>query len=85
MNITGNFTEDTLKTLWKVNKENTELKQELQRKDNIINELKEIFKEYHKHQNRLSWYEEDYIEFIEILENKILILDKIKQLEGKNE
>jgi len=59
MNITGNFTEDTLKTLWKVNKENTELKQELQRRDNNWNELKEFLIDLQKlkgiNQQGFSW------------------------------
>ena len=80
MNITGNFTEDTLKTLWKVNKENTELKQELQRKDNIIKDIKE-FIEWHYKDNQefyknkgigLNYPEVDYV------------LDKIKELEDAN-
>lgn len=47
MNITGNFTEDTLKNIWKVNQENKKLKEENQRLNNILNELKkELEQEY---------------------------------------
>ena len=69
MNITGNFTEDTLKTLWKVNKENTELKQKLQRKDNIINELKKWL-EIKEEKETIGTFSD--------------ILDKINELEGDN-
>ena len=78
MNITGNFTEDTLKTLWKVNKENTELKQELQRKDNIINELKSHL------ESEISEWQDVSNEWTkaQVQEDKI-ILDKIKDIENE--
>lgn len=44
MNITGNFTEDTLKNIWKVNQENKKLKKENQRLNNISNETVEYLK-----------------------------------------
>lgn len=44
---------------------------EIERLNNIINELKEWFKGYHKSYASCKWYEEDYIEFIEHLENEI--------------
>ena len=49
MNITGNFTEDTLKNIWKVNQENKKLKEENQRLNNVLNELKwKPIEEYEK-------------------------------------
>lgn len=82
MNITGNFTEDTLKTLWRVNKENTELKQELQRKDNIVNELKNGIKELDN-----MFYETFRISqdgYFSISEWELKdFTDKIKELESK--
>ena len=44
--------------------------------NNILNELKEWFKEFHKYQSRLKWNEENYIEFIEHLENELKESDK---------
>lgn len=44
--------------------------------NNIINELKEWFKGYHKSYAGCKWYEEDYIEFIEHLENELKGSDK---------
>lgn len=44
--------------------------------ENILNELKEWFKEFHKYHSRLKWNEEDYIEFIEHLENELKESDK---------
>ena len=42
----------------------------------IINELKEWFKGYHKSYASCKWYEEDYIEFIEHLENELKGVNK---------
>ena len=49
---------------------------ENQRLNNVLNELKEWFKEFHKYQSRLKWNENDYIEFIEHLENELKESDK---------
>ena len=49
---------------------------EIKRLNNIINELKEWFKGYHKSYASCKWYEEDYIEFIEHLENELKGEDK---------
>ena len=51
-------------------------KKENQRLNNVLNELKEWFKEFHKYQSRLKWNEKDYIEFIEHLENELKESDK---------
>lgn len=42
MNITGNFTEDTLKNIWKVNKENKQLKKQLEAYKNTRKEAIEF-------------------------------------------
>ena len=72
----------------RLNKENEELKKiqctflgtgckaEIERLNNIINELKEWFKGYHKSYANCKWYEEDYIEFIEHLEEELKGSDK---------
>ena len=49
---------------------------ENRRLNNVLNELKEWFKEFHKYQSRLKWNENDYIEFIEHLENELKESDK---------
>lgn len=49
---------------------------EIIRLNNIINELKEWFKGYHKSYASCKWYEEDYIEFIEHLEEELKGCDK---------
>jgi len=53
-----------------------EIEKENQRLNNVLNELKEWFKKFHKYQSRLKWNEEDYIEFIEHLENELKESDK---------
>lgn len=45
--------------------------EENERLNNIINELKEWFKGYHQSYASCKWYEGDYIEFIEHLENEL--------------
>ena len=60
--------------LYKDNQEH--LNSLLEQKNNIINELKEWFKGYHKSYASCKWYEEDYIEFIEHLENELKGSDK---------
>ena len=69
MNITGNFTEDTLKNIWKVNQENKKLKEENQRLNNVLNEIYE-FVDWHYKDNKnffknkgigLNYPECDYI------------------------
>ena len=55
---------------------NQEKEQEIKRLNNIINELKEWFKGYHKSYASCKWYEEDYIEFIEHLEKELKGSDK---------
>lgn len=49
---------------------------EIERLNNVINELKEWFKGYHKSYASCKWYEEDYIEFIEHLEEELKGEDK---------
>lgn len=46
MNIAGNFTEDTLKNIWKVNKENKQLKKQLEAYENMRKEAIEYVKEF---------------------------------------
>ena len=58
---------------WKIIEEKDK---EIKRLNNIINELKEWFKGYHKSYASCKWYEEDYIEFIEHLENELKGSDK---------
>jgi hypothetical protein len=58
--------EKTFNSIWEEN----------QRLNNVLNELKEWFKEFHKYQSRLKWNEKDYIEFIEHLENELKESDK---------
>lgn len=53
-----------------MNEEDKNIK-EIERLNSIINELKEWFKGYHKSYAGCKWYEEDYIEFIEHLENEL--------------
>lgn len=72
MNV--NFTPEQGKACLEI--ENAELRKENQRLNNVLNELKEWFKEFHKYQSRLKWNEEDYIEFIEHLENELKESDK---------
>ena len=69
MNITGNFTEDTLKNILKVNQENKKLKEENQRLNNVLNEIYE-FVDWHYKDNKnffknkgigLNYPECDYI------------------------
>ena len=50
--------------------------EENQRLNNVLNELREWFKEFHKYHSRLKWNEVDYIEFIEHLENELKESDK---------
>ena len=57
-------------------KENEAKEKVIIKQDNVLNELKEWFKEFHKYQSRLKWNEEDYIEFIEHLENELKESDK---------
>jgi hypothetical protein len=45
--------------------------EENQKLNNVLNELKEWFKEFHKYHSRLRWNEVNYIEFIEHLENEL--------------
>ena len=56
--------------------EKCKIEAEIERLNNIINELKEWFKGYHKSYASCKWYEEDYIEFIEHLENELKDSDK---------
>lgn len=44
---------------------------EIERLNNVINELEKWFKSYHKYQNRLKWNEQDYIDFIDNLEKEL--------------
>ena len=64
-----------IESLKQINEEhqklNGELRAENDRLNNIVNELKEWFKGYHKNYASCKWYEEDYIEFIEHLENEL--------------
>lgn len=62
--------------IMKIADERDELLKENQRLNNVLNELKEWFKEFHKYHSRLKWNEEDYIEFIEHLENELKESDK---------
>lgn len=57
-------------------KENEAKEKVIIKQDNVLNELKELFKEFHKYQSRLKWNEEDYIEFIKHLENELKESDK---------
>lgn len=56
MNIMGTFTEETIDRFYKINKENKELQKEIERLNNIINELEKwliMFNETHKNDTAL--------------------------------
>ena len=53
-----------------------EQNKEIEKLNNIINEIKEWIKGYYKSYASCKWYEEDYIEFIEHLENELKGVDK---------
>lgn len=88
--IKEGINETTFKNLMEERKENQRLNNEIKvllkeneakekviiKQDNVLNELKEWFKEFHKYQSRLKWNEEDYIEFIKHLENELKESDK---------
>lgn len=57
-------------------KENEAKEKVIIKYNNVLNELKEWFKEFHKYHSRLRWNEVDYIEFIEHLENELKESDK---------
>lgn len=90
MNITGNFTENTLNTIWNVNKENMELKKEVQRLNNIIIELeKYIIDEINDAQEELNVimqgndldYKNECTKEFNCVRNALeILIDKIKYL-----
>lgn len=56
-------------------KENQQLKQQLEQRDNIIKKAREFVNEYEKNRNCFKWNEQDYIDTINEIK-KILNIDK---------
>ena len=58
----------------KLQKENQQLKEQLQQKEDIINKVNDFIKEYEKNRNCFKWNEQDYIDVIneikQMLNNK---------------
>lgn len=57
--------ERQIKTL---QKENSQLKDQLKQRDEVIDEIMKFLKAFHNYENRFKWCEQDYIDTIEKIE-----------------